>query len=59
MKRRDPVLYINDVIIPSNTVEDGIEILDKFLSILQEYGLTLKLKNVRFGNRNNELGSYH
>ena len=48
MKRVEAMSYLDDVIIPSNTVEYGIERLDKFLSILQEYGLTLYLKKCSF-----------
>lgn len=40
--RKNIVSYVDEVIIPSKTVEDGIQVLTEFLATVQEEGLTLR-----------------
>lgn len=46
--RGEILVYLDDVIIPSRTVKDGLHILEKFLKILGKYGLTLRLDKCSF-----------
>lgn len=40
--------YLDDIILPSRTIEEGIALLRKVLLKLREYGLTLKLSKCKF-----------
>jgi hypothetical protein len=40
--------YMDDVIIPSTTVEEGLQCLRSVLEVLREHNLTLKLRKCSF-----------
>lgn len=40
--------YMDDIIIPSKTVEEGLDKLSKILELLKKSGLTLKLSKCNF-----------
>lgn len=42
------IAYLDDVIIPSKTVQEGLDKLKRFLKIIREAGLTLRLDKCRF-----------
>jgi len=45
VKRMEPgevLAYLDDVIVPSKTFDEGIQRLEKFFRILKESGLTLR-----------------
>lgn len=44
------ISYLDDVILASSSLDDGIELLGKVLRKLEEYGLTLNLSKCRFLN---------
>lgn len=44
--------YLDDILIPSKTVSEGLEVLGKVLKIVRDYGLTLKLKKSSFFTEN-------
>lgn len=46
--RNKIVVYLDDIIIASQTIEEGIEIIREFLLKLNDYGLTLKLSKCKF-----------
>ena len=48
MKPSVVIAYLDDVIIPSVTINDGIETLNKFLDQLEKSGLTLRRKKYNF-----------
>ncbi|XP_036347457.1 uncharacterized protein K02A2.6-like, partial [Rhagoletis pomonella] len=48
MKPGAVLAYLYDVIIPSRNVEEGLQRLQKFLGILRECGLTLRLAKCKF-----------
>ncbi|XP_037922966.1 uncharacterized protein LOC119659115 [Hermetia illucens] len=47
MKRR-VVSYVDEIIIPSKNIKEGLEALDEFLGILAEIGMTLNIKKCTF-----------
>ncbi|CAD7076728.1 unnamed protein product [Hermetia illucens] len=47
MKRR-VVSYVDEIIIPSKNIKEGLEALDEFLGILAEFGMTLNIKKCTF-----------
>ncbi|CAD7085358.1 unnamed protein product [Hermetia illucens] len=47
MKRRI-VSYVDEIIIPSKNIKEGLEALDEFLGILAEIGMTLNIKKCTF-----------
>lgn len=40
--------YLDDLLIPSRTIQEGIELLEKVLNIVKNYGLTIKIKKSYF-----------
>ncbi|XP_065358763.1 uncharacterized protein LOC135952674 [Calliphora vicina] len=51
MNQGEVLAYLDDVIIPSKTVEEGLQRLEKFLCILDDAGLTLRLDKCKFLER--------
>ncbi|XP_017486578.1 PREDICTED: uncharacterized protein LOC108375015 [Rhagoletis zephyria] len=48
MKPRKVIAYLDDVIIPSATVSEGLEILHEFLDLLEKTSLTLRRDKCKF-----------
>lgn len=48
MERGEILVYLDDVIIPSKTVAEGLYRINKFLQLPQKYGLTLRLDKCNF-----------
>lgn len=48
MGRENIVAFMDDVVIPCRTIEEGLTKLREFLEIMKEEGLTLRLSNCRF-----------
>ncbi|XP_046407908.1 uncharacterized protein LOC124172512 [Ischnura elegans] len=48
MKPLKILVYMDDILIPSATIEEGFEKLERFLQIMREEGLTLRLKKCKF-----------
>lgn len=44
----DLLVFIDDVVLPSRTIEEGIEKLNRFLRVVREIGMTLKLTKCKF-----------
>lgn len=42
------VPYLDDIIIPSNTINEGLILLEKVFKIIEEFGLTIKLSKSKF-----------
>lgn len=57
-KRFDTALaYLDDILVPSASIQQGFQRLEEVLKLLREYGLTLKLSKCRFFDNNiNYLG---
>jgi hypothetical protein len=51
-------VYMDDILIPSKTIEEGFQKIEAFLKILKEEGLTLRLKKCRFFQRKVEYLGY-
>jgi len=50
--RRDAVIvYIDDVLIPSETVKQNLETLAEVMVILKKYGFDLNLGNINFSKK--------
>lgn len=48
LRHYNVIPYLDDLLIPSTTIPEGITILNKVLNIIKEYGLTIKLKKSSF-----------
>ncbi|XP_049316921.1 uncharacterized protein LOC125779690 [Bactrocera dorsalis] len=48
MKTGEVLAYLDDVIIPSRTIEEGLQRIEKFLTLLRESGLTLRIDKCKF-----------
>lgn len=48
IKRNEAIIYLDDILIPSTTVGNGISTLEKVLETLQFHGLTLNLEKCLF-----------
>ncbi|XP_053968978.1 uncharacterized protein LOC128870388 [Anastrepha ludens] len=48
MPRGEVLAYLDDVIIPSKTIDEGLKRLEKFIKILKRYGLTLRMDKCKF-----------
>lgn len=48
LKNKDALIYLDDILIPSNTVAEGIEKLKRVLIALTDTGFSLNIKKCRF-----------
>lgn len=46
--REDVLVYLDDIIIPSRDVTEGLEKLEKFLMVMKQHDLTIRLSNASF-----------
>lgn len=48
VKKDNIIPYLDDILIPSTTVEQGLNLLDKILELLEQHGLTVKMAKSKF-----------
>jgi len=52
VKNKFALIYMDDILIPARTVDEGLERLEKILKLINESGLTLKLSKCKFFCKN-------
>jgi len=52
VKNKFALIYMDDILIPARTVDEGLERLEKVLKLINESGLTLKLSKCKFFCKN-------
>lgn len=53
----DVISYVDEIIVPSDSVDEGLGKLEQFLKVARENGITLRLSKCSFLKKSDILGS--